>query len=184
MPVRSVGISKSTRHVNILDPDGRTAQSASPSFACAATAFRRLPSGGYIYQMYAYLRSQEGRDRRWDASAGLFLHLRLPRNLRSMLRSKATRLRSRRLISVDSLLPFGMSCGVSFVLTFGFNVMPPSRLPPPFADAVRQQCLWDPFQPETGERVVRLTGRAASVAFSPDNARLAVAHGNRVAIYS
>jgi 5-methylcytosine-specific restriction enzyme subunit McrC len=29
---------------------------------------------GYLYQMYAYLRSQEGRDRRWDASAGLFLH--------------------------------------------------------------------------------------------------------------
>jgi 5-methylcytosine-specific restriction enzyme subunit McrC len=28
---------------------------------------------GYLYQMYAYLRSQEGRDR-WDASAGLFLH--------------------------------------------------------------------------------------------------------------
>ncbi len=29
---------------------------------------------GYIYQMYAYLRSQEGRDPRWDASAGLLLH--------------------------------------------------------------------------------------------------------------
>ncbi len=29
---------------------------------------------GYLYQMYAYLRSQEGRDHRWDASAGLFLH--------------------------------------------------------------------------------------------------------------
>jgi 5-methylcytosine-specific restriction enzyme subunit McrC len=33
----------------------------------------RLKSG-YLYQMYAYLRSQEGRDRRWDTSAGLFLH--------------------------------------------------------------------------------------------------------------
>lgn len=29
---------------------------------------------GYLYQMYAYLRSQEGRDPRWDAAAGLFLH--------------------------------------------------------------------------------------------------------------
>jgi len=33
----------------------------------------RLKSG-YIYQMYAYLRSQEGRDLRWDGAAGLFLH--------------------------------------------------------------------------------------------------------------
>lgn len=29
---------------------------------------------GYLYQMYAYLRSQEGGDPRWDSSAGLFLH--------------------------------------------------------------------------------------------------------------
>jgi len=29
---------------------------------------------GYLYQMYAYLRSQEGRDHCWDTSAGLFLH--------------------------------------------------------------------------------------------------------------
>jgi 5-methylcytosine-specific restriction enzyme subunit McrC len=29
---------------------------------------------GYLYQMYAYVRSQEGRDPRWDAAAGLFLH--------------------------------------------------------------------------------------------------------------
>lgn len=33
----------------------------------------RLKSG-YLYQMYAYLRSQEGSDPRWDTSAGLFLH--------------------------------------------------------------------------------------------------------------
>jgi 5-methylcytosine-specific restriction enzyme subunit McrC len=33
----------------------------------------RLKSG-YIYQMYAYIRSQEGRDPRWDGAAGLFLH--------------------------------------------------------------------------------------------------------------
>jgi len=29
---------------------------------------------GYLYQMYAYLRSQEGRGRPWDTSAGLLLH--------------------------------------------------------------------------------------------------------------
>jgi 5-methylcytosine-specific restriction enzyme subunit McrC len=28
----------------------------------------------YLYQMYAYLRSQEGRGLRWDTAAGLFLH--------------------------------------------------------------------------------------------------------------
>jgi 5-methylcytosine-specific restriction enzyme subunit McrC len=28
----------------------------------------------YLYQMYAYIRSQEGQDRRWDRVAGLFLH--------------------------------------------------------------------------------------------------------------
>jgi 5-methylcytosine-specific restriction enzyme subunit McrC len=33
----------------------------------------RLKSG-YLYQMYAYLRSQEGGSQRWDKSAGLFLH--------------------------------------------------------------------------------------------------------------
>ena len=29
---------------------------------------------GYLYQMYAYLRSQEGQDPRWDQAAGLLLH--------------------------------------------------------------------------------------------------------------
>ena len=29
---------------------------------------------GYIYQMDAYVRSQEGRDPRWDGAAGLLLH--------------------------------------------------------------------------------------------------------------
>lgn len=28
----------------------------------------------YLYQMYAYLRSQEGRDSLWDHASGLFLH--------------------------------------------------------------------------------------------------------------
>jgi 5-methylcytosine-specific restriction enzyme subunit McrC len=36
---------------------------------------------GYLYQMYAYLRSQEGRDQRWDTSAGLFLHPAIGRQL-------------------------------------------------------------------------------------------------------
>jgi 5-methylcytosine-specific restriction enzyme subunit McrC len=29
---------------------------------------------GYLYQMYAYIRSQEGVDRLWDRASGLFLH--------------------------------------------------------------------------------------------------------------
>jgi 5-methylcytosine-specific restriction enzyme subunit McrC len=29
---------------------------------------------GYLYQMYAYVRSQEGRDPLWADAAGLFLH--------------------------------------------------------------------------------------------------------------
>ena len=29
---------------------------------------------GYLYQIYAYLRSREGRDLRWDTAAGLLLH--------------------------------------------------------------------------------------------------------------
>jgi 5-methylcytosine-specific restriction enzyme subunit McrC len=33
----------------------------------------RLKSG-YLYQMYAYVRSQEGRDPRWDDACGMFLH--------------------------------------------------------------------------------------------------------------
>ncbi|UKJ76045.1 5-methylcytosine-specific restriction endonuclease system specificity protein McrC [Azospirillum brasilense] len=36
---------------------------------CGATL-----KSGYLYQMYAYLRSQEGPDPRWDDAAGLFLH--------------------------------------------------------------------------------------------------------------
>ena len=29
---------------------------------------------GYLFQMYAYVRSQEGRDALWDRATGLFLH--------------------------------------------------------------------------------------------------------------
>jgi len=35
---------------------------------------RALLKSGYLYQMYAYLRSQEGCEPRWDTAAGLFLH--------------------------------------------------------------------------------------------------------------
>lgn len=37
---------------------------------------------GYLYQMYAYLRSQEGRDPQWDSAAGLLLHTAVDRSLR------------------------------------------------------------------------------------------------------
>lgn len=49
----------------------------------SATRFSdaRLKSG-YLYQMYAYLRSQEGHDVRWDRAAGLFLHPAIGTSLR------------------------------------------------------------------------------------------------------
>lgn len=37
---------------------------------------------GYLYQMYAYLRSQEDRDSRWQDAAGLFLHPSINRRVR------------------------------------------------------------------------------------------------------
>ena len=41
-------------------------------------ASRRFGGSGlksnYLYQMYAYVRSQEGLDPRWDKATGLFLH--------------------------------------------------------------------------------------------------------------
>jgi 5-methylcytosine-specific restriction enzyme subunit McrC len=41
----------------------------------ASGPFREVSlKSGHLYQMYAYLRSQEGRDPRWDRSAGLLLH--------------------------------------------------------------------------------------------------------------
>jgi WD40 repeat protein len=43
--------------------------------------------------------------------------------------------------------------------------------------------LWNPFEEKISERIIRLTGAATSLAFSPDGKRLAVAHGNSVAIY-
>jgi WD40 repeat protein len=43
--------------------------------------------------------------------------------------------------------------------------------------------LWSPQQPQASEQTVELTGYAASLGFSPDGTRLAVGHGNKVAIY-
>jgi 5-methylcytosine-specific restriction enzyme subunit McrC len=40
---------------------------------------------GYIYQMYAYLRSQEGRDPRWSDASGLFLHPAINENVREQV---------------------------------------------------------------------------------------------------
>lgn len=40
----------------------------------AAGRFRESLKSEYLYQMYAYLRSQEGRDPDWDLARGLFLH--------------------------------------------------------------------------------------------------------------
>jgi len=37
---------------------------------------------GYLYQMYAYVRSQEGRAPWWDGASGLFLHPAIDRALR------------------------------------------------------------------------------------------------------
>jgi 5-methylcytosine-specific restriction enzyme subunit McrC len=41
----------------------------------SAGRFRNVSlKSGYLYQMYAYIRSQEGRGPRWNGAAGLFLH--------------------------------------------------------------------------------------------------------------
>ena len=62
----------------VLDPpDGGRRVVIDTKFTSILTSGRfgntRLKSA-YLYQMYAYLRSQEGTDRRWDRTAGLFLH--------------------------------------------------------------------------------------------------------------
>ncbi len=62
----------------VLDPPGASRRMVvDTKFTSILTTNRffdaRLKSG-YLYQMYAYLRSQEGRDLRWDGAAGLFLH--------------------------------------------------------------------------------------------------------------
>ncbi len=40
---------------------------------------------GYIYQIYAYLRSQEGRDLSWNDARGLFLHPAMGGNVREQM---------------------------------------------------------------------------------------------------
>ena len=49
----------------------------------ASSRFRDASlKSGYLYQMYAYLRSQEGCDPRWDQAAGLLLHPAIDASLR------------------------------------------------------------------------------------------------------
>ena len=40
---------------------------------------------GYLYQMYAYLRSQEGRSHSWESASGLFLHPAVHGNVREQV---------------------------------------------------------------------------------------------------
>jgi 5-methylcytosine-specific restriction enzyme subunit McrC len=62
----------------VLDPpDGGRRVVIDTKFTSILTSGRFRDASlesGYLYQMYAYIRSQEGRDPRWDDAAGLFLH--------------------------------------------------------------------------------------------------------------
>ena len=68
----------------------------------------RLKSG-YLYQMYAYVRSQDGRESRWD-----FCTLRLTGRFTSEQLSRTTRLRLRQSTSPARLQPSGPSLGGCF----------------------------------------------------------------------
>jgi 5-methylcytosine-specific restriction enzyme subunit McrC len=62
----------------VLDPpDGGRRMVIDTKFASILARSRFSDSAlksGYIYQMYAYIRSQEGRAAEWDRAKGLFLH--------------------------------------------------------------------------------------------------------------
>jgi len=62
----------------VLDPpDGGRRVVIDTKFASILASGRfgdAILKSGYLYQMYAYIRSQEGGDPRWDDAAGLFLH--------------------------------------------------------------------------------------------------------------
>jgi 5-methylcytosine-specific restriction enzyme subunit McrC len=62
----------------VLDsPDGSRRVVIDTKFAAILTEGRFGDAGlksGYLYQMYAYLRSQEGRAPEWNGAEGLFLH--------------------------------------------------------------------------------------------------------------
>lgn len=61
----------------ILDPpDGNRRVVIDTKFASILVSGRYGDAikSGYLYQMYAYLRSQEGCEPRWERAAGLFLH--------------------------------------------------------------------------------------------------------------
>ena len=69
----------------ILDPPVGRRLVIDTKFASITTSGRfgqTSLKSGYIYQMYAYLRSQEGRDPRWCDASGLFLHPAINDNVR------------------------------------------------------------------------------------------------------
>lgn len=76
---------------------------------------------GYLYQMYAYLRSQEGRGLRWDTAAGLFLHPMIGALLHEHV---VIQNHSITFATVDLSgwpRPFETSCGASCALIFGLR---------------------------------------------------------------
>ena len=62
----------------VLDPPGVSGRLVVDTKFTSILAIGRFGNAGlksgYLYQMYAYLRSQEGHDPRWNEAAGLFLH--------------------------------------------------------------------------------------------------------------
>jgi 5-methylcytosine-specific restriction enzyme subunit McrC len=73
----------------VLDaPDRRQRVVIDTKFASILTRGRFGNAGlksGYLYQMYAYLRSQEGRAPEWERAAGLFLHPAIDCSLREQV---------------------------------------------------------------------------------------------------
>lgn len=68
----------------VLDPPAGRRLVVDTKFASILTSnhFRNVSlKSGYLYQMYAYLRSQEGRTPRWEGAAGLFLHPAIDENV-------------------------------------------------------------------------------------------------------
>lgn len=69
----------------VLDPPEGRRLVVDTKFASIVTAgrFRDVSlKSGYLYQMYAYLRSQEGRTPQWEGASGLFLHPAIDRIVR------------------------------------------------------------------------------------------------------
>ena len=69
----------------VLDPPAGRRLVVDTKFTSIVTSgrFREVSlKSGYLYQMYAYLRSQEGRTPHWEGAAGLFLHPAINWNVR------------------------------------------------------------------------------------------------------